>query len=842
MSHFSGGQHGYSPKAAATDANIEEHILSDNNPRIEVVNSKYKVDDINGNRDQDRPQSPEQYITARSMQEPQVAIPEPVASLKHKKSAENVVQKHILEQSQKSDCRSASKSPQHGGGIEHVTLDPKLQLLDNQLRHILKHDGSDSSDRLKKQKAEEEQVDNTRTGVMHRSLDFVIEKDAVDSGMGPQMTKSLERHELINKPLPGLRHSTEMKDASNNFAIRFEKVSREDGGQDEMLVLECSKDHLQRKLEIQQGDSAVEFDVEPHATDRMVVGSAQDLAARNITFGGVDEKSYNTYMYTHAVMGDEPTQAGEQATRAAPCTVVTQFNLSMASSEEESDGEDSVKGDSPLNKGLSSQIFSPYSEHKRGTMMKQLQDVSERISEKLNAREIGKGHSRRELFQDLSHKENSRVGSEKDSEADSFGANSRSAHKDPQSSEYRPVKSILEEIPRPKYSSHSPGSPAKFSPSLAKPGPSPIKALPVLSRVKEDSKEFRDSSGGYSEKSCRSKEIKQDRMEDGMSLQAGVVHELKQAGKVAATDEMSGSDTEASRNVLDKEVIREKLMALKLEERGVADGESPRQNSGDEEVDKELKKECHINKKASVLFVEEKEVESLLTIEKGPIISVPFSPIITRVPDVVVNTASLDRGPLSFLSEDMPRHLSPLKDPSSVQTNLTKDISNGVLKEKEDSSDNHKASRPVLIADSSKSNGQVNSLQDNLNGQYSNNKKELSNGVHCVKDPHVSGHSNETVVNKDKPVKSSKVPNDSISTMRDKNHKSRLPVRDNRVAKSENGERALPPSPKKSSDGPRKSETVLKKEKSLMLKNQREVLQKVMQVPLDQKVFLKELL
>lgn len=760
-------------------------------------------------------------------------------SLKQRKSAENIVQKHYLEYSQKSD----GKPQQQAGAAALSTepqprlIDPKLKLLDDRLRHILHHDSLDGAENLsKKDQTDVAHYDGKMPGnVMHRSLE--LEKDEKSGGLNlPNMSKSLEREDLMhrsNVSLEGGRHSTEMKDS--NVAIRLEQSGKLDGNDEDMLILECSQDSkIMRKQQDKLGNESMFLDSEVGGADRAASKS-------NLAFGGVDEKSYNTCIFTQACMGDEPTQAYDNVggNKLAPCTVVTQFNMSMASSEEESDGEESLKGESPFSKQLSShsQHYSPYSDYqKRGVMMKQMQDVSERLNEKLHAREIGK--SRRELFHNI---DNSKM----DSEADSIGANtSRSAHKD----EYRPVKSILEEIPRPKYSTHSPGSPAKsVSSSLSsKPGPSPIKALPVLSKVKEVSNEFvnsidlcsanRKSTTSQSEVKSE-KKVSERKLVDHFS--SDIVLENKLIKPHAVPDDLSGSDTEASRNLLDKEAIKEKLLALKLEERGVADGESPRQNSGDEEADIKgggiKARDILVNK--DNLSCDDKEAESLLIVENGPIISVPFSPIVTRVPDVISINASLDRGPLNSLGKDF-SGASPvfIKSSSPVLENIYKNLNKEISAADKDEVGNvTHVSKEITRNNFDKETSTIKQSSCRLDHSPSSvgripvdNKgvgKIINGNINEISSIMKSNSDNVTPAPKPIEIPSPlKVNSDSPThTKKSIIHpKSRLPVRDSSKPirkSSENEERTMPPSPKKSIDGPKKSETVIKRERSSTVNN-----------------------
>lgn len=848
--YFSALHLGSSHKHAATDANVEENLSDNNVHKVELIAMKNNraEGDINGNKDTDRQKSPDrQYIKSVQDQSGHPGEINPL-SLKQRKSVENIVQKHMLEYSD--GGKSATAAGQKSQTTQPVAVvDPKLKLLDNQLRHILKNDNAvdGATEPLRKSKQQEggdgeqhpmemgKPVDSGG-GVMHRSLELVVDTVGTPGVPPTKMTRSLERQDFMRKS-GSERHSTEMKDSANNIAIRFEQDAGNvvDGYEDEVLILECTNHGKPQKRDLT-------VDIDGINEGGRVLHNSASAFDKNLMFSGVDEKSYNTYMYTQAVMGDEPTHGLDtNAAKLAPCTVVTQFNLSMASSEEDSDGEESIKGDTS-NVKPQSQSYSPYSEHqKRGTMMKQMQDVSERITEKLNAREIGKIHpARRELFHNL---DNSRI----DSEADSLGANnSRSAQKDLQSLDYRPVKSILEEIPRPKYSSHSPGSPAKsLSSSLSsKPGPSPLKALPMLSKVKEVSSEFNQTGKSVTGDSTKeppcSDKMKEEDEELEKLLQVNMdelfmdKHQFlpqKDAEKsgdknrvdnaaAIPVDDISGSDTEASRNILNNEAIREKLLALKLEERGVADGESPRQNSAEEaikHVGKDISHLVESNDKAEVLIGDDKEGDVCLTMENGPIISVPFSPIITRVPDVFINRASLDRGPLAPLqNEDLVPPLSPPEVNSKVTVNTTP-IEGGVnegLNICNDDAIKENGENMIPVSNPAVKENEV--LHETVQ-----QSEEIGHPIpNC--EANMIGEPDKVSISLSK---SSEVPHKIFQTVYPHKEKvggksliikSRLPIRDMGKQIHNSGslrDKALPPSPKKSTDGPKKSESAAKREK-----------------------------
>ena len=151
------------------------------------------------------------------------------------------------------------------------------------------------------------------------------------------------------------------------------------------------------------------------------------------------------------------------------------------------------------------QPSSPYStgdKRHSSHIIRQLHDVSE-ISAKLSAREIGShSSSRKDLQQDFNKEFEDLHGiqdGDKTPENEGGGESqdaSKSSKKDfPFPLEHRPIKSILDEIPRPKFSTKSPSSPAKLS-SLPKQLPiSPLKAVQVY-KPETSSYLLRQDSGG----------------------------------------------------------------------------------------------------------------------------------------------------------------------------------------------------------------------------------------------------------------------------------------------------------------------------------------------------------
>ena len=127
------------------------------------------------------------------------------------------------------------------------------------------------------------------------------------------------------------------------------------------------------------------------------------------------------------------------ATRAAPFTIVSQLNASLG----DSDSGSECDGDAPSRsvtraQSLTSLTASPFSDWRRGSgtpLMKQLLDVSEKLG----------GSAGREFWR------------RRDDRRTAAASDSSGGH------EHKPVMSILDEIPKPKFSTKSPSSPAKLA-------------------------------------------------------------------------------------------------------------------------------------------------------------------------------------------------------------------------------------------------------------------------------------------------------------------------------------------------------------------------------------------
>ena len=219
-----------------------------------------------------------------------------------------------------------------------------------------------------------------------------------------------------------------------------------------------------------------------------------------------------------------------------------------------------------------------------------LQDAGEKLNEKLSAREFGK---RRELSMEF-HRD-----------SDSQHADESYSHV---LSEHRPIKSILEEIPKPKFSTRSPSSPAKLS-SLPK-ASSPLKPRqqlfvsnipipqshldgnpPNVNGIDDDlAQPLGDGSHDIApvDVVLCVPDYTVDQTVPGHVVLAvpGLVDRVHVAPTTEEEAETSdGSDTEPQpHHLLKRDLVKQKLLALKLEDRGIADGESPRQYLSEERL------------------------------------------------------------------------------------------------------------------------------------------------------------------------------------------------------------------------------------------------------------------
>ena len=724
-----------SPKHAATEANLDENLSDNKGDNIQPDAKR------NGNANIDAelptPTGPQPLQPTPSPGEPML---QEGAELKRLKSAEN---KQILEQQQE------KQSPVMGEGV-----DPKLQLLDSQLRNILlkanreeSQASSSGSDKLKKPQAADSplvaadgktpeakpdvDVINGNIQAEHPldplSRSRLVQVDQVDEHDGDEDEE--ERKRERSGPSAGRWHVEDhivgARDATQGYNVHMHRQVSHGANEDE-----DEEEHV----------LVVEMTRKDDKTERDRTFGAIGRGASSVMFGGVEERSFTTNAYFDDV-----------ATRAAPYTLASQFQTSLAGSSDEEDeteegvcpGGDKAPGGGEVGIARAHSMTSiqpqaqgsPYSERRRSANItrtilmneqecdKSKQDVSEdrqytASSGHVHREILSRGNiaSRKELdFSASSRKEldmpshtDFQTGSRKESDMSSrkesdFQAGSHkeldfpiSSHKEldfttgsrkeldmssqresdmPSRKEldissrkesdyasglpfrdedktpveeggssgavtpgttskkdlFRPIKSIIDaEIPKPKFSTKSPSSPAKLS-SLPKPSASPLKAFkPEYREYKEhkQDKERKEHSEGKEQKEIKEQKVDKDYKESPLtSPKAHVLSNgpsplhapgpvsgttpssevdadpepssssrhagrspqrrvLRQRGQRRANrpvaEESSGSDTEPRPNhLLDHAAVHSKLLHIagdadQEEKRGTADGQSPR--------------------------------------------------------------------------------------------------------------------------------------------------------------------------------------------------------------------------------------------------------------------------
>ena len=524
-------------------------------------------------------------------------------NLKQVKYTENIIQKQLIEKyvpvpqkpGDPGSGRSRNDEPEiqkdhddpDGQQGTPGTIDPKLQLLDHQLRNILKggqeksQTSSASDVRKGKNVADKDNDENPKS---HQSPS-PVRSPANDTPRRqlPKIPPGAVPHYKLPPKSPGERPERDRDTGPMEKSTITEKTN---GGEKEKEFKEYLSSDMMRNSSTQSPGKEEILIVEVVAnkhTARMVgssEGKMTDGESRTedkgelsqpghaITFGGVEERSY-----TNLCLEDVPTNVylDDHATRAAPYTVFSQFQASMVSSEEDTDDEHSTRFDSVAKPTLAIGQ-SPFSERRRGShILKHIQDASEKINEKLTAREFGK---RRELSMEF----------HKDSDSMRDYADESFSH---MLSEHRPIKSILDEIPKPKFSTKSPSSPAKLS-SLPRMLSSPLISHQqlFLGEVRLQTSEKPETPtlvNGFEHKQSQQADVK--RLEGkGTTGELGIsnkVTAMKRADEDMTSD---GSDTEPRpHQLLKQEVIQQKLLSLKLEDRGTADGESPRPHVTDDQ-------------------------------------------------------------------------------------------------------------------------------------------------------------------------------------------------------------------------------------------------------------------
>ena len=584
------------------------------------------------------PSEPQQASAGRALPPPPIssALLLQETNPKQVKLLENILQKHSLEQSPPASLQhqhSPQRRPQPispsqqgaavvvSGGDAKIEghVDIKLQLLDTQLRHILKSSREDSlmsssgsakadqkgapreavklqpksslsSMQQPQQSQDDRCVDKTRT------MDLGIGEKG--DGAVPNVTDGGEKYtvkqwERGSVGDMGKRVSIELKNGTGA------------GGDDDEDVLVVAIEPVDRKP--QDGESSEEGS---HAG--VAVVRKPSIINLVSVYRGADDRSQTNHAddaLTNVYMDD-------MATRAAPFTVVSQMNMSLGDSDDGAASDPEDRSCRTLNRAhsLTSISFSPFSEKRRGShLMRQILDVSE----KLGMKEFWK---RRDIYNELNRssspdcsqcKDDKVSGALKLSDKDATGASAATA------SEHRPVLSVLSGMPKPKFSTKSPSSPAKLS-SLSKQSQSPdtsrslkptgaavamTTVVPIETTVLSDSHAAGDSvvkdfTNGLKAPSSRER-MKPVDVIDGSTVNKhiGEAADIKNipgtepvvsAAICGKSDlkspvhqkKLIGSNVEERNNEIkpgaDDADTSQKNVVFSLEERGMADGASPR--------------------------------------------------------------------------------------------------------------------------------------------------------------------------------------------------------------------------------------------------------------------------
>lgn len=261
-------------------------------------------------------------------------------------AGENPGPKTLLEhhsqksQSQKSgSAKSSHTQQQHGGGAD-PKLNVQLAILDNQLRNILKTGREESqastslSERERQRQGKPGEGDGTgRCSQPGQTNGPVVEGAEQQAGLEGPLADIVELNG-IHPDHDALQERRESDDGVNvNGTLVLDTVQPEVGK--EPIQIEDDNDN---RMSDMPKISMPDFEHDPgrHVT----LGSAieYNVAPRNgsVAFGTFEERS-QTNMYGEYVATS--IYVDENATRAAPYTLASQFNVSMGSSEEDSEGD-----------------------------------------------------------------------------------------------------------------------------------------------------------------------------------------------------------------------------------------------------------------------------------------------------------------------------------------------------------------------------------------------------------------------------------------------------------------------------------------------------------------------
>ena len=586
----------------------------------------------------------EQHQTSTGRILPAVPIPTNSAlylqenNPKQTKLLENILQKHSLEHSPPTSLQQHQCSPQRrgqtaspsqqmaalqaSGGDAKVDchLDIKLQLLDSQLRHILKSSRDDSvvsssgsakgdqkgappRDATKpQQKSSASSVNQPQD---ERYVDKLIDSGIGEKGDGGAIVEGAAKY-VDDKWERG-----SVGDAGKRVSVELKNGTGAGGDEDEEVLVVAIEAGSSRPG-AGHGNSS---DEEESHVNVAVTRKPSVINLLSAYRSATDDRSQTNHVddaLTNVYLDD-------MATRAAPYTVVSQMNMTLGDSDDgggASDPEDHSCRTLNRAHSLNSLSFSPlFSEKRHGShLMRQILDVSE----KLGMREFWK---RRDIYSELNRSSSTDCSQARD---DARGA-AKSTDKIPSTpvSEHRPVMSILSEMPKPKFSTKSPSSPAKLS-SLSKQSPDTSHSLkpsigmtttvvPIKTSILSDDRVAGDSVVNDMVDGCKGtpcgESIKPGHVSDGTIVDCERVIEAVDAKCVPPTEgaalsedvvklkplampvKSSTSDTDCQFNEIQpkksvddplQEMVnnvdsRQRTVVLfTLEERGMADGASPR--------------------------------------------------------------------------------------------------------------------------------------------------------------------------------------------------------------------------------------------------------------------------
>ena len=546
-------------------------------------------------------------------------------NLKELKAAENIIQKQRLEKSQHSEPESLKYREEAAGkeGLQGIdteqgkesgklyeddvmlldqgvpaTLDPTLQLLDCQLRHILKpsredlllspqgdgsrktKDGQDSGsvevwERGRKGEEDEGMYAQDPNLLCRNDVDeprLLQDGLFTDHALGGSV--DVRRTELQNQAPVGFGGHYNSQD----IHVHMERLGHE-GDMDE-----CDADDEEiLVVEIKQANVYSEKD-EECSEDKEGSPDARRGSTRTggVKFGGIEfEEISQGNLYKDE---DAPTNVymDDVATRAAPYTVVSQFNVSLASSEEEDDTDnDDHRGHQshglPRPLSLTSLTQSPFSERRRGSQQSKLlqdgDDKSGSSHREICRRDSEKGFGKENVPEFMLCKkvgEDCVPGLPRSISAGQVISDHSSVVDYPSVPQHKSLKVIMNEIPRPIFSTRSPSSPAKLVNSPYLSSPVKIKPLGLL-----------PTSAITVPPDLSALSVKLDIQSPDPTTENGEkpttpVAEPPPVEPLADEDASSGSDTEIQQYKLDQNKVQQKLLELKLEDRGEADGQSPR--------------------------------------------------------------------------------------------------------------------------------------------------------------------------------------------------------------------------------------------------------------------------